>query len=435
FRVTPHSESSLITALLLFFILQPSSDPVTLLQLALAGLFASASKYVLAYRGRHIFNPAAVGAVWLTLFHFYLALWWVGTAILVPFTVVLALLVLYRTRRMPVGLVFAGLATAILVGRNVFDGGTVGTALTFALTQTPLIFLAGFMLSEPLTLPPARWQQLSVAALVAVLFAVPITIGSFLIGPEAALIAGNLLAFCFGQRKGIQLVVTGKRNLTPTTVEFVFRPQRSLRFAPGQYLELTVPHRSVDSRGTRRVFSISSAPESSGAVKIGVKMAEKGSSFKRALAELDVGGTVQATGISGDFQLPRNQRRPVLLIAGGIGITPFISQLAAMDTQGLRDAVLIYAAGDPAEIGYLEALQQSAARIVVVTATAADHLPGSFENVIAQRLDREMLARLVGDIPERNVYISGPPAFVNQLGAAAKSLKARHVSKDYFSGY
>ena len=60
-RVKPHPESSLITGFLLFFLFYPSSAVDDLLSVALAATIASASKYLLAIRGRHIFNPAAIG--------------------------------------------------------------------------------------------------------------------------------------------------------------------------------------------------------------------------------------------------------------------------------------------------------------------------------------------------------------------------------------
>ena len=71
----PHTESSLITGLLLLLPFWPSelfwpSQPTQGLQLAeiagvaLACVLASASKYALAWRGRHIFNPAAAARSW-----------------------------------------------------------------------------------------------------------------------------------------------------------------------------------------------------------------------------------------------------------------------------------------------------------------------------------------------------------------------------------
>ena len=54
-------------AAILLFVLRPTLDPIALAGIALAGAAASLSKYLLAWRGRHIFNPASVGATVLTL--------------------------------------------------------------------------------------------------------------------------------------------------------------------------------------------------------------------------------------------------------------------------------------------------------------------------------------------------------------------------------
>jgi Na+-transporting NADH:ubiquinone oxidoreductase subunit NqrB len=54
-------ESSLITVLILLFVLRPTVEPAARRHRR-RGLVASASKYLLVWQGRHIFNPAAVGA-------------------------------------------------------------------------------------------------------------------------------------------------------------------------------------------------------------------------------------------------------------------------------------------------------------------------------------------------------------------------------------
>ena len=434
FRTTAHLESSVITALLLFFILQPTTDLTTLAQIGLAAVFASASKYVLAVRGRHIFNPAAVGAVWLAIFHFYLAYWWIGNPTMLPFTAVLALLVLYRTKRVPLAAVFVVVAAAILMYRNLSSGSDLATALKFTFAQTPLVFFAGFMLSEPLTLPPSRWQQLTVAAVVAILFSVPITIGTFSVGPETALIVGNALAFGFGQRRAVDLVLTAKRRLTPSSVEFSFTPAGPLRFRPGQYLELALPHRHADSRGSRRVFSIASAPGAP--VRIAMKMPEtKASTFKQTIDALPIGSAVRATGVAGDFVLRRSDSDKILLVAGGIGVTPFISQLAALPEGHRRDIVLLYVAGDASEVGYQDELAAAGIRTLVLTSGQPGDYPSGLEPIVAPRLTPDVLAEAIQDIGSRHVYVSGPPGLVDSITRATRSLKCRSVTKDYFTGY
>lgn len=292
-------ESSLVTALILLFVLQPSLTVPGLAGNALAGAVASLSKYLIAWRGRHIFNPAAFGAAFVTVLGLgSFSSWWVGTPALAVAVAVLGLLVLWRTEKVRIVLVFLVIVVGVSVVRQAAQLPQAGQApalsdaVLFAVAQTPYLFLGAFMLSEPLTLPPRRWQQFSVAALVGVLAGWPIPIaGLFTLGQERALLIGNLLAFAFALRGSVRLVLEGRRMVTPTAQELTFRTKGRLVFLPGQYLELDVPHRHPDARGTRREFSIVSAPADLPTLRIAYKNGDQKhpSSYKRALAAAEPG--------------------------------------------------------------------------------------------------------------------------------------------------
>jgi len=437
FRVNPHTESSLITGLLLYFLFWPSLQPMDLAGVALACVLASASKYALAWRGRHIFNPAAAGAFVTGLTGLNIATWWAATPAMLWLVVPGVLLVLYRTRKVLMASVFTVVATAVITLELLRAGMTAGMGIYQALAQRPVLFFVGFMLTEPLTLPPRRWQQLALAGVVGVLFAVPWNLGIFANSPEAALLAGNLLAFLAGQRGAVQLRFAGTRQLTPATTEFSFEPARPVRFLPGQYMELDLPHAKPDGKGRRRVFSLTGSPRER-VVKFGVRTAGPLSAAKEALLALRPGDEVTGTAVGGDFVLPGDPRRPVLLIAAGIGITPFVSHLSSGGLRE-RDAVLLLLARSAAEVAYAEELRESGVRVLVrladgseppsgLSAAAANPGPGG-------RLDEESLAALVPDIAAREVYISGSPESVASLRRAAKSAGARRVRTDSFSGY
>ena len=435
FRVKAHPESSLITGFLLFFLFYPSAVVSDLASVALAAAIASASKYVLAIRGRHIFNPAAIGVVVVSLLGLNYAVWWVATGLLLPLTAIGAFLVLYRSRRLPVGLVFVVIAAVLVMIRLVSGGQDFGDALATTFTQFPLVFLAGFMLSEPLTLPPRRWQQLTVAAVVAAIFSIPFSFGPISNTPEFALVIGNVVAFAFGQRRGIRLSFVSQRQLTPSSWELAFQPTRPVAFRPGQYLELTVPHRA-DFRGSRRIFSISSAPTADGPLTVAMSVPEKPSSFKRAFLALEPGSAVRATGIGGDFTLPRDTTRPVVLVAGGIGITPFASQLAHDHELGHdRDVVVVYAVRDNAELGYADLLEKSRVPVVLVSPSRPADLPANFTWAGNGRITPDLLRASVPDLTSRQAFVSGPPGLVADLRAALKQLGVKKITADYFSGY
>jgi glycine betaine catabolism B len=429
FRVKTHPDSAFITGLLIFFVLPPGI--ANLGWIALAGVIASASKFILAWRGRHIFNPVAVGAFVVSILGLYSG-WWLATAIMLPFVAIASFLVLYRTRRITMGVVFIVVATVILTVRT----GDLATGLQFALVSQALVFFAGFMLSEPLTLPPRRWQVLLEAVVVAAVFSIPFSIGIVSSTPQLALLVGNVIAFAFGQRRAVVLELTGSRQLTPSTWEFAFRPRRPVRFAPGQFIELTVPHPKADFRGSRRVFSISSSPADDTLTVAMTMDPERPSSFKRALTTLAPGATVRATGIGGDFLLPTDPSVKTLLVAGGIGITPFSSQLAHAASSGsTRDVVVVYAVRETADVAYAEVLEGSGAKVVLVAPEAPDVLPLNWHYAGSGRITRDLLAASVPDIATRTAFVSGSPALVEDVRRMLTKLGSKRVVTDYFSGY
>lgn len=434
FRTRAHLESSLITGLLLLFLFRPTTDPGELAGVALAAVIASASKYLLAIRRRHIFNPAAIGALVVGLLQLNFATWWIATPWLFPFTAIAALLVLYRTHRLTMGLVFVAVAVTLVSVGGILAGTAPLEAIGIAFTSYPIVFLAGFMLSEPLTLPPRRWQQLVLAVIVAVLLWLPFSAGPFYNSPELALVVGNVFAFAVGQRRGIHLKFRGRTQLTPTSWEFEFEPKRRVSFEPGQYMELSLPHRGADPRGMRRVFSIASAPGDT--VRFGLRVPEVSSSFKRALLDLQVYDAVAATSVGGDFVLPKNPERPLLLVAGGIGITPFISQLAHLEATGQkRDAVLVYSSSRDDEIAYAEQLERGQHRVLLVSPTEPAILPATWTWIGAGPLTGDALLAAVPDATGRDAFVSGPPQMVNTLKQALRRAGVRRVKSDYFSGY
>lgn len=435
FRARAHLESAAITGILLYFVLIPSLEPAQLGYIALAAFIAGASKFVIAVRGRHIFNPAALGALVVTALGLTFSGWWISNTYFLPVVAIAAFVILYRTRRLAMGGLFVVLAVGIVMVRTLTAGGTFESAITFGLLSSYVVFFAGFMLSEPLTLPPRRWQQLVLAVVVAALFAIPFNIAEVLYSsPQLALVVGNLLAFLVGQRRALRLTFLGKTQLTPTTWEFAFQPARPVVFHPGQYLELALPHAKADLRGQRRIFSISSAPTPDGPVTLGVKVSERSSSFKTAMLALNEGDSMRATSVGGDFLLPRDTSTPVLLVAGGIGITPFASQLSHTANAD-RDIVVVYSVSAGEELAYRDQLVASGARVIVVAPTKPAELPKGWTYAGADRLDAETLAALVPDVSARHAYVSGPPALVDDLRAILRAVRARRVTTDYFSGY
>jgi ferredoxin-NADP reductase len=252
------------------------------------------------------------------------------------------------------------------------------------------------------------------------------------------LIIGNLLAYCITKEVRVQLKLKGKRQIAKDIYEFDFVPRGSFYFLPGQYLEWTITPVDADSRGNRRYFTIASSPTEK-VLSIAVKVDQNSSSFKKHLLEMREGSSIVAGQLAGDFVLPKDQQQKLVLIAGGIGITPFRSMARYLiDRREQRDVVLFYICSHPDEFAY-DVLWQEAKnhgwKVVLVLSNRAAK-PSKWTGELGY-LTTGMLKRQVPDYAERQFYLSGPNAMVtsykkllSKLGVAASQLKT-----DYFPGF
>ncbi|MEP6841932.1 MAG: oxidoreductase [Pseudolysinimonas sp.] len=435
FHTRPQLSSTVITALLLLFIFPPKLDIASLGGVALAASVAVLAKYLLAWRGRHLFNPAAIGAFLVGLTGLTFSFWWIGTPVLLPFVAVAGFLVVFRTRRFPMAITFIVVATLNIVIRYAITGVPISTGIGLALLSSPIVFFACFMLDEPLTLPPRRWQQLTEAVGVGLLFQLGFSLGTFSSTPEFALVLGNLFAFFWGQRRGIRLDFVGRTQLTPTSWLFDFRPRGRVRFVPGQYMELAVPHDKTDARGWRRVFSIASAPTAD-LVRFATRVPERSSSFKSAMLALEPDAVVIGTSIGGDFVLPRDTSKPLLLVAAGIGITPFVSQLEHLAAAGeKRDIVLLYSVLGGDDVAFTEVLTAAGFPVVVLSPTRPAELPPGWSWAGDGQLSSAQIRTAVPDAASRTTYLSGPPELVAALERALRQDGVKRIVTDVFIGY
>lgn len=437
FEVPVNSESWLITALILFFILPPASGFNDFVWIAVAGLVAMASKFVLVWRKKHILNPAAVAAVALGVSGFYPASWWIGTAALLPFTALLGLVIIHKIRRytMFTSFLLAALAAMLLVG--LIHGRGVLEILVTAFTAWPLVFFGTIMLTEPATAPPRKYQRIWYGVIVGALFASQQHIGPVASTPEVVLVIGNLLAYIVRPKYRLTLRLKQKTKLSEHVYDFVFIPNRRPTFQPGQYLEWTLPHGHTDGRGNRRTFTIASSPTEE-EIHIGVKFYQPSSSFKTALKALAPGEAIIADQLAGDFVLPTDPSRKLAWIAGGIGITPFRSMLKYLvDTGQQRDIVLFYAVSDSSEVSYREtvmAAEQLGLRVVPVLTSEQ---PARGWNGHRGKITSDLIQQELPDCLERVFYLSGPNAMVRAHKQLLRSIgvKNRQIMVDYFPGY
>lgn len=429
YQAATNSESYLITALILACILPPTTSLLKLAYIGLAALLATSSKFILTWRRRHIFNPAAISAAIIGLLGLVSVNWWIGSPYMLPFTLLLGLLVVRKIRRFSLVIVFALATSAMLFIVAQVGGRETIPVLKNAILSGPLVFFGTIMLTEPATMPSIKYYQLLYGLLAGALYSAQLRLGLLSTSPQMVLLAGNLFAFAVNPHYSMRLRLKEKIQVSPRVYDYVFIPETPLRFIPGQYMEWTLPHRRIDGRGNRRSFTIASSP-TEGEVHLGVKFYEPSSSYKRALQALPENGMLVASQLSGDFTLPADTGRKLVFIAGGIGITPFRSMLKyLLDTGQQRDIVLLYIVSQPEELAYPDILQ-SARQVGLRYIPLHSAQPGAM-------LSMEDLARHVPDFAERTYYLSGPDGFVRSYKEQllAGGILRQHIVTDYFSGY
>ena len=439
FNIPTNVESVYISALILALIISPIKSLNDLWFLLWASVLAMASKFIVAYRGKHLFNPIAL-AVALTYYTLnQSASWWVGSGPMLPFVLIGGLLLVRKIRRFGLVLSFVLTVAVTTLFTSPFTGSNYFTTMQKLLLYSPFLFLGSVILTEPLTTPPTQKLQMVYGALVGVLSNPQIHFGSFYITPELAILVGNLFSYIVSPKDALVLKFREKTRLSPDTYEFTFAPDRKLAFIPGQYMEWTLGHDSPDSRGNRRFFTLASAPTEHN-LKVGVKFPEKSSSYKKALLAMKRDTLIVVTALSGDFVLPKNPRQKLVFIAGGIGITPFRSMIKyLLDIRQRRPIILFYSVKSVAEIAYKDIFDLAARELgikVIYAVTDTTNIPAAWTGKIG-RITVEQLKAEVPDYRRSEFYISGPDAMVDGFKESLSQLgiKGSQIKTDYFPGF
>ena len=218
------------------------------------------------------------------------------------------------------------------------------------------------------------------------------------------------------------------------TMVLVVQKPENFRFRAGQYADLSLS--ALPGPEGSRTFSLASAP---GDPELVFATRAGSSSFKRALAALPPGAELSLTEPMGSFILRPDDGGVSVLIAGGMGITPFRSMIRDAEQSGSgRKLLLFYADENPRRAVFLRELQELAQelageglRIVPVLAdpegTGAE--PG--------RLSGETLRRYIPDLGAPSFYLAGSPEMVLDLREELSRLGADddRVFSEEISGY
>lgn len=430
-------ESSVITGLILSLIITPAASVKGIPFIIAAAGLAIASKYILAFRGKHIFNPAAIAVVLTSLGPQESASWWVGSTLLLPIVVVGGLLIVHKIRRGAMVATFIGVALVSSMVVAALTGHDIVSTIQTVFLRSSLFFLAFVMLTEPWTSPGTHRGRFIYATIVGLLFSPFIHIGTIYSTPEIALSIANIAAFFLSPIVKTKLHFVGRKQYG-SSEDIEFKPDYSFDYKPGQYIEMTLPHSGADSRGLRRYFTLASSPTES-TVRFGVRYYGNGSSFKSLLQKLDTSTPLSIGQLGGDFTMPHGASQKLAFIAGGIGITPFRSMIKYLsDTQDPRAVALLYGERSAQDVIYSDVFE-NARKTINVETTYVLSSPVSTPSpyVVTGKIDSELIKQRLPDYKERLFYISGPQPMVLAVKKELRSIgvPSRNIKVDYFFGY
>ena len=222
-----------------------------------------------------------------------------------------------------------------------------------------------------------------------------------------------------------------RSHLTMISAENVFgdywkiklKPEEDTSWAPGDHGIFTLPGRKVKGRFFR-VFSVASTPQE-GVILIGTHTGKEISGFKKALTTMEPGGKVNVIGPAGFFKI-QDETSPIVLAAGGIGITAIRPIIKQLEKDTARPVDLVFQSKDY----YL--FEDELLPIAAANPSITLYLSKSREETAQTLAD---LAAKYGD--KAYYYISGPRPYVQAIKKLLKKdgIDGKRIITDAFLGY
>lgn len=207
----------------------------------------------------------------------------------------------------------------------------------------------------------------------------------------------------------------GREEIAEGTMAFHFEKPTGFSFKAGQAVALELIDPPVGDGQSRRTFSLVSAPFESTLV-VATRMRD--SAFKRTLKTMPDGTSMKVEGPFGELTLG-DAAQPAVFIAGGIGITPFIS----MSRQAAKDRLpqrllLLYSNRRPEDAAFLAELQRLEQQnknfrlVATMVEMSKSSRPWKGETGL---INEDLVKRVVGDLSVPIYYLVGPPGMVEAM--------------------
>ncbi len=198
---------------------------------------------------------------------------------------------------------------------------------------------------------------------------------------------------------------------TPEVRTFRLVPTAGTRlpfdFLPGQYLNLSL---MVDGKKVNRSYTIASPPTRVGYCELTVKREERGVASRHLHDTVREGNLLDVSAPAGRFTFTGTEAESIVMIAGGVGITPLMAKIRYLTDVGWPGEIhLVFAVKSKDDIIFrdeLDYLRRRFPNLRVTVTLTRDHgtsWPGE-----RGRISSELLNRVVPRLSERRVHVCGP---------------------------
>lgn len=231
----------------------------------------------------------------------------------------------------------------------------------------------------------------------------------------------------------------GRFEIAEGTMAFHFEKPLHFDFKPGQSADLTLSNPpETDVEGNTRTFSIAS-PSFENQLIFATRMRD--TAFKRSLTKIPLGTEVKIDSPMGSFTLHKNSSKPAVFLAGGIGITPFISIVRQADHDRLPHKLHLFCSNRrPEDTPFLDALkmlERSNPNFqLVCTITEMPQSKREWKGETGL-INQEMLSRHLTSLQGPIYYVAGPPAMVAGMRQVLLSANVDEddIRTEDFAGY
>ncbi len=233
--------------------------------------------------------------------------------------------------------------------------------------------------------------------------------------------------------------LSGRETVAEGTMAFHFEKPRDFQFTPGQYVDMTLENPpETDAEGNIRSFSIVSAPFED-RVTIATRMRD--TAFKRVLKSSPLGLLVKIDGPMGSFTLHKNASKPAVFLAGGIGVTPFVSILRNAAHEKLPHKLFLFYSNrrpeDAAFFSELERLQGANPNYRFIPSMSEMQKSQQKWTGETGFINSAMLTKSLPELNGPIYYIAGPPAMVTAMREmlVSAAVDEDDIRTEEFAGY